>query len=70
MKSLPAKESCLILLDLIMAGMAQILAIISALKYDSGNTVLFWRFAVTSILCGTICGVISWWAWAKLRFRE
>lgn len=70
MANLRVKEILLILLDLALAGMAQILAIISALKYDTGGIVQFWQFAIASIICSTCCGVISWWAWLKLRNKR
>ena len=69
MKNLRAKDILIIIIDLILAGMSQILGIISALKFDSGDTLLFWQFAIGSILCGTGCGIVSWWAWLQLKSK-
>ncbi|MFZ2035678.1 MAG: hypothetical protein WAU62_02000 [Dehalococcoidales bacterium] len=70
MKNLRATEIFLILLDLILALTVNLCCVISSLAYNKGDFHTFWITTIAYLIAGTGCGIISWWAWFKLRTRQ
>lgn len=64
------KELLIIVSDLILGGISEWLLLQSALAYDledMGKSYLMFFLFLISI---TICGIIGWWSWYKLRTQN
>lgn len=64
---LRVREVVLIMTDLVLGIATQISSIISALAYDRGEWQTFLIWLSVSILSGTGCAGVSWWAWWQLK---